>query len=215
LKLNILKMKSKGLTIVFSLLIGVIIVLSPFDAKAQNKVLLMNGAELEGKAEPIDSLTTKFHWEKKGKIKEIMLDNGRIFSYTLNGVETLVYYYDPEIGNIFTISEMRAYILGEQQALENYKSIVPSVASLGGNAAVGTAFGFSAAILPAPLLTAAVFQVLPTKKGKAPEHLPENEKRIFKEGFRDTARPKKLKRTLLWSTVGLVGGIIVHNSVGQ
>ena len=87
-------------------------------------ILMMTGKVLEGKVTSEDSSYIYYEHEKKsGKVKSKKLDWERVFSFTdESGNEKLVYVEDSAIGNFFTEDEMRAYIRGEQDAWNGYKS---------------------------------------------------------------------------------------------
>ena len=89
-----------------------------------SSILMMTGKVLDGVVTGEDSSFIYYDYEKKsGKVKSKKLDWERVFAFTDEaGVEKLVYIGDSTIGNHFTESEMRAYIRGEQDAWNGYKS---------------------------------------------------------------------------------------------
>jgi len=96
-----------------------------FFAKAQDKpdtVYFMNGEILLGKV--IDTLMNKvtITFMKKDEDKTLKIEEERIFKIGYGGGSTKIYYqYDTLIGNIFTVEEAWYFVLGEQDAIRNYK----------------------------------------------------------------------------------------------
>ena len=101
----------------------VIIILSITSAKAQDKLLLMNGQELNCRILEDTSIILKVEIPKrKGKLIEREIHRNEIFSYTKSGQKEIVLYVqDTIIGDIYTIDQMRVYMAGEKDARQNYK----------------------------------------------------------------------------------------------
>lgn len=98
-----------------------------FSLVAQEKspsILMITGKVIDGTVTSEDSSYIYYDYEKKsGKVIPKKLDWERVFSFTdQNGIEKLVYMEDSATGNYFTEAEMRAYIRGEQDAWNGYKS---------------------------------------------------------------------------------------------
>ncbi len=87
-----------------------------------NSIQLLNGKTIEGKVTGNDGefLTYEYLKKKNHFVKEI--DLLRVFSFTKEGEETIVYKQDTSIGNVFSQEEMQMFIYGERDSQEHSKS---------------------------------------------------------------------------------------------
>lgn len=173
----------------------------------QTKITLLNGVTIQPINYTIGNEFTEISLLKKGKTKDYKLENSRIFSIESDGVEKLIYTYNPEIGNDVKVENVRAYIKGEQEALENYKAIGPSVGNGLINLGAGTLIGLSAVALPLPILSTFSTHLIPLRNPSAPDYMSVEETLYFTEGYKATAKSKRIKRSLLWGALGITGGI--------
>jgi len=97
---------------------------------AQDKLLFLNGKILEG--EILEQTDYEFSFQDK-KNKQYSIDKYRVFSFTKNDKESIVYKYDTLAGNFLKVDDMQLYVYGERDAHLTYNSNFVS--------AVGIAFG--------------------------------------------------------------------------
>jgi hypothetical protein len=178
----------------------------------------MTGKYLDGKVVNKDSLYV--HYEdarKNGKIKGRKLDLERVFSFSdSNGSEVLVYTMDTNLGNYFSVQEMRYYIKGEQDAMNNYKPHWVVLVGLPATAGVG--------FLLANTVTVAAFAVpflymiaanqprpkIKLKNVSSPELV---SKPAYVLGYERAVQNKRLFRALGTGLIGTAAAIIVGQSL--
>lgn len=145
-------------------------------------------------------------------LREGALEREDVFSYTTeNGEETVYYFYDEPLGNVASIEEMRAYVIGERDA----RLGVTGNAWLYSGLAVGLITGYAArgsvlalAVPPLVALTARIPVV------KIKEDNIQNSSYKYNEdyaaGYERYARSKYTRKALLGSAIGTVVGLIAY-----
>ena len=103
----------------------VIILLSIFiNSYSQDTINLLNGNQIIAKSifyEPASSML-KYDVIKKNKVKQKMIDRIDIYSIRFSdNTEKIFYYPDSIIGYTLSQSDMYDFILGEREAIKNYK----------------------------------------------------------------------------------------------
>lgn len=146
------------------------------------------------------------------KHKKIELDRSEVFSirYGATGKEVVIYTYDTLTGNDFTIPEARMFIAGEQDAQKGFRAIGTSIGAF----FIGTASGVTGAsffVLGPPFLYSGLMAYprirIPHRSVKNLENVKSD---AYLYGYDNTARKKRVLRSLLWGGVGLVVGLTVH-----
>jgi len=183
---------------------------------AQDKLLFLNGKELSG------SLIEKTDYEftfKNLKDKQFVIDKYRVFSYTQDNKENVVYEFDTLSGNFLKTQDMKMFVYGERDAHKTYKPHFSNITGIG----VGIAAGFmmqsdqSFVYIPIPILYTIGTLFFPTrvKQNKLSDtsYLKEDE---YLRGYERIARSKRtqgaLKNSLLGMGVGFLIGVIVNKS---
>ncbi|MFT7614992.1 MAG: hypothetical protein ACI9J3_003980 [Parvicellaceae bacterium] len=84
-------------------------------------ILLLNGKVIDGVVKENDGEFLKYEFSNKKNrfIKEI--DILRVYSFTAANKETIVYYQDTMLGNVYSVDEMRMLIYGEADSDKNSK----------------------------------------------------------------------------------------------
>jgi len=98
------------------------LVFSSVSFAQDNTILLLNGKVLEGEVKSNDGEFLKYHYKKKKNEFVKTIDLQRVYSFTQEGKETIVYEMDTLMGNIYSQDEMRMFIYGEQDADKTSKS---------------------------------------------------------------------------------------------
>lgn len=182
---------------------------------AQDKILLMNGQELDVSILSDEGGEISFEAQRKsGKMKEINLFKGDVFSFTKAGqAETVLYAKDDFIGNDYTVTEMRYLVYGQGDARNGYKSW-PSAAGgfLFGVGGTLYAEGGYVPFVIFPLAYSFGMQIpyIKIKKNTVsdPGHLGYE---TYVEGYNKTARSKKFIHSFLATFAGVaVGAAIVE-----
>ncbi len=199
------------------LLISILFIFSSL--KAQDKILLLTGKEIKGKVLSETEYELKYEYQKKNELREQLIEKYRVFLYTKNGSEIVVYKQDSSMGNYLYEEEMRHFIYGERDADMGYK---PTVSTIGGvivGSAAGAYMGYDGGIVlvATPFIYTAI-QLLP--KIRVNTKNVSNKAYLIKEdylyGYERVARSRKVQRSLLSSIIGFgvgfaVSSIVVNN----
>lgn len=175
----------------------------------QDKLLFLNGKELKGKL--IEKTNYEFTFKNKND-KQFIIDKYRVFSYTQNNKESIVYKFDTLSGNFLKMEDMKMFVYGERDAQLTFKPRLTN----GIGFAVGGAAGYmmnrdqSIVYLPVPLVYTAITLLFPTKvkqdKLADPRYLNEDE---YLRGYERIARGKRTQGALKSSIFGLGVGFLI------
>lgn len=181
---------------------------------AQDKVLLMNGAELEcritGDSGTVMILETS---RRNGKTRMREIHKSEIFSIVREGSpEKVLYVQDSLFGDVYSVDQMRIYLAGERDARSNYSAWPTALVGFvicGGMAAWGGE-GFLTAIGPPIVYT--LLQLAPKihirEKYMSDVHYKYNE--IYASGFEPPARSRKLMAALGGGYGGSATAVILY-----
>ncbi|HKK39764.1 MAG TPA: hypothetical protein VJ949_10130 [Cryomorphaceae bacterium] len=145
-------------------------------------------------------------------LREGAMEREAVFSYQpANGEERLYYFYDEPLGNVASVEEMRAFVIGERDA----RFGVTGNAWLYSGMAVGLITGYvsrgSVLALAVPPLVALTARI-PVVKIK--EENIQDSKYKFNEdyaaGYERYARSKYTRKALLGSAIGTVVGLLTY-----
>ncbi len=190
-----------------------IILISTFIAASvcaigQDEILFLNGKSLKG------SLLDKTEYEftfKDQKGRQFILDKYRVFSYTQNNKESIIYSYDTLSGNFLKVQDMKMFVYGERDAHETFKPGFSNLMAFGVGAGAGFAMqkDQSFLYLPAPLLYTTITLLFPTrvKQRRLTEtkYIKEDE---YLRGYERIARSKRTQGALRNSIIGMVAGYV-------
>jgi len=184
------------------------VVLFSVVVSAQDEILFLNGKTIRG------TLLEKTNYEftfKTEKEKQYVLDKYRIFSYTQNDKENIVYEYDTLSGNFLTIKDMRLFVYGERDAYASYKPVFSNSVGFGMGAVAGYFMHKESSFLfiATPLLYTVGTLIFPTKVNK--RRLQDHQ--YFKEdeylrGHERVARSRRTQEALKSSVVGMGVGFL-------
>tara|TARA_R110001592_G_scaffold51279_1_gene157913 strand:+ start:2991 stop:3602 length:612 start_codon:yes stop_codon:yes gene_type:complete len=182
--------------------------------KAQDKLLFLNGKELEG------SILSQNKYEftfKDTKQKEFKVDTYRLFSYSQNNTETVLYKYDTLEGNFLKVQDMKMFVYGERGAYQSFSSPVTNITGLliGGVAGYFMQKDQAFLYIATPLIYTTITLPFPTrvkqKKLTNLEHIKDDE---FLRGYERVARSKRtqnaLKSSIIGTGLGFLIGLIVN-----
>lgn len=104
-------------------LIGIILgFISNHSIAQKNTLLLVNGKIVDGKVIHNDGEFIKYEFQQKKNLFIKEMDVLRVYSFTIDDKETVVYKQDTTFGNVFSKDEMRMYIYGESDSENSIKS---------------------------------------------------------------------------------------------
>jgi len=168
-------------------------------AYCQQKIVLLNGKEIEIKSFVVRTEQITFKKIVNGKEKKRSVDRFRVFSI-VNPDSTEQMIYEPDTFYDMTIDQMRLFIQGEQAAMKYYRK--PGNV-IGGflSGVVGSYFTFYG--LPVPLLYGTVMGRI-SPKVRLPDDAiyPDQKTEEFREGYKRKGRDIKTRQTVF---AGLVG----------
>jgi len=208
----------------------------------QDSIILLNGKAYRGSFNSIENdflYYTGTEKKKENVLVEISTD--RIFSYTVNGSETILYKQDELKGDYLTVDEARFTTLGSYDARKTFKPRVAFYSSLAiglgvsildtyysqnaydefvsingvppTKAAVGF-FGTSPTLMPilVPLVLSATWG-LPTFKIKSHQILQKDlvGNEFYYRGFHRIAKQKRIFAAIKGSAIGIGLGIISYS----
>ncbi len=195
----------RNFNILFFLLIG----LSSIDVNGQDKLLFLNGKELKGSL--IEKTNYEFTFKNKDN-KQFIIDKYRVFSYTQNNKENIVYEFDTLSGNFLKVKDMKMFVYGERDAHKTFKPRFTNVIGFAAGGAAGYMMNRDQTIVyvPIPLVYTAITLLFPTRvkqnKLKDTKYLKEDE---YLRGYERIARSKRTQGALKASLVGLGVGFLV------
>lgn len=181
-----------------------------------NENLRFNMLEKKGdnisKAE-LDSLVgAKSKAFKEPNIKESYISSSDIFAiHNPDGTKKVLYFYDPGFGNNYVEHEMQEFIIGERDALLNYRGRFAFWGGVGFGAAAGIALQRSVFSVTAPFVWSlgAAVPVIRIKEKYMTDTSMKTEP--YKSGFARTARTRNIIQGLKGSVLGLGVGILIYS----
>lgn len=172
-------------------------------AFSQDKLLFLNGKELEGKILEFNKYQLTF---QTLKMKEIAIENYRLYSFSKDNKDTILYKYDTLEGNFLSEPDMKLFVYGERDAHRTYSSKFSNT--------IGFAFGSTAGYfmhkdqnffyISTPLVYTLGTLIFPTRvkqrKIKDLQYIKEDE---YLRGHERVARAKRTQNALLSTLIGL------------
>lgn len=171
----------------------------------KDTILLLNGNVVTGTVIDTTNGITSLK-NPKDSLKNIIIENDRIFSISNPQGESVMYAFDSLIGNEFTIDEMRYFIKGEQDAEKGFKAR----GAFWTNMALGAAGAVTGSFLcPLPPFAFTALSGLPKVKIKHKtvsnmEYLTHD---TYIMGYERVARKKRKTGSLLGGGIGIGVGL--------
>jgi len=108
--------------LMFKTLASVVFLFFALSVYAQEKLVLLNGSEVQGKLQGIDSNFVSIQTMKKDKPKTMIIERYRVYSYTDSvGRDTIIYIPNPAEGNTFTTQEAEYFMYGQLDAGQSFR----------------------------------------------------------------------------------------------
>jgi hypothetical protein len=176
---------------------------------AQDKLLFLNGKQLNGQLLTVDNYEISF---KTDKGKEFLIDNFRVFSYTQKEQEIVLYKYDTLEGNFLKEQDMRMFVFGERDAHQTYHSKFSNALGflVGGTAGYFMHKDQAFIYVVTPLIYTSVTLLFPTtvkqKRLTDLQYIKDDE---YLRGHERVARSKRTQSSLLSSVVGMGTGFLI------
>lgn len=196
----------------------VIILLSIFiNSYSQDTINLLNGNQIIAKSifyEPASSML-KYDVIKKNKVKQKIIDRIDIYSVQFSdNTEKIFYFPDSVSGFPLSQTEMFDYILGEREALHNYKN--PYIA-IGGFVTGGIAVSFMRFWgVISPVVYATPIATINTKIKLSDQTNPSYlNNQNFVNGYKNAVTKKRLKNALFGSIAGVTTFAIISAIINK
>ena len=192
---------------IFSLLVSI--------SYSQDTAVFVSGDKVALMSYERDSLDQNIFILKTMKGKYKTINKEEIFSFVkkTGGEEIIFEPFEAENSN-FTVENMRIYIKGEQAARKNSKTrlatlsgFIVGVASPIFLSSIGTNYLFYSPV-PIAFTNFMVGLTIPTKKSVLKKYPQMGTNDFFMEGYRYTARSKRLNNSIKGGLVGLGVGIL-------
>jgi hypothetical protein len=185
---------------------------SPEDTLHQDRILMMNGREIECKVTDIGMGTVDYEMRKKGKLKKGAVPMAEVFSVQRAGEEEeFIYEKDSARGNTLARSEMRYFIHGEQDAMSGFRTPLTTIGGLAIGAAGGYFLEFSVFTVTVPLVFTLGSTIPKVRIDRAtvsdPAYL---DREFYLKGYEREARNKRLLNALKSSAGGVVLGMALY-----
>ena len=93
-----------------------------FSQSFNDSIILLNGNVFRGKVVGLTEEYLTFKSQGKKGVEDLRIEHYRIFSYTQDDLEKVMYTYDTTIGNFLTVDESRKFALGSYDARKTFSS---------------------------------------------------------------------------------------------
>ena len=193
------------------------ILLASVNSFSQDTINLLNGKQIFSKSIIYDTSSTLLKYDivvKNKKIIQKSIDKIEIYSIDSANKSLKVFYFqDSLMGNYLSVRDMHNYILGEREAIKNYKA---PWATVGGFAAgfLPTTFFFNFyGALAIPLYATSISLFAPKLKASKLSDSKLIYDDNFVEGYKTAASKKKVKNALFGSVAGFVTAVIVMETI--
>jgi hypothetical protein len=190
------------------ILITVIFLLST-NVKAQDKILFLNGKMIEGSI--LEKTNYEFTFRDKKK-DEFSIEKYRVFSYTQNNKESIVYKFDTLTGNFLNVNDMKMFVYGERDAHQIYKPMVSNFLgfTLGATAGYFMHKENVFIYIATPFIYVPITLLFPTKvKAKNLTEVKYLKEEEYLRGFERVARSKRTRGALKSSFAGVITGYLI------
>lgn len=182
------------------------------DTSGSDRILLMNGKELEGRILEEEEGKVTYKYLKRGDWKTEALAKYRIYSLNPEGEEErILYEQDSAIGNDLSRDQMGNFILGERDAMQGYRAPYTMAGGLVLGAVGAYALEWSVFTLTIPLvytLGATAPKIRVDKSTVSDQDLLESDH--YLKGYEREARSKRLFNALKGSVGGIVIGMVTY-----
>jgi len=188
-----------------------LIIFSAFSLSAQDNILMLSGHILEGKIVDHNRHHVKYEMTKGKSTRTLEIESYRVFSFTKDGSETVMYKRDSTIGNYLSEQEMRYFIWGAQDAMEHFSGRWAFFSGIGVGAIGGYLLAQSFIVVSVPLvypIVTSVHKIHPKETySRDPKLL---EEPAYLTGYHKTTKSKRFFQALKGSLLGTVAGVSAY-----
>ncbi|MCB0793220.1 MAG: hypothetical protein KDB88_00655 [Flavobacteriales bacterium] len=192
-----------------------LILFTALAARAQDKILMMNGQVIEGEVIGQSTLEIRYLTDKGKKRVERSEPTESVFSVTdRTGKERLWYFHDTIFGNDLEPEQMRWFIKGEQDARDGYKPLIPMIGgfALGAGLTIGFDMEVMSLLIPPVYAGTMALPRVHVTKGSIRDPLMEGDE-YYATGYARVGRTKRVVRSLISSAAGVLVGLGVRQLI--
>lgn len=181
---------------------------------AQDKILLMNGAEMDCRIVNDSGTVIVFELTRKnGKVKTREVHKNDVFSVSLRGEkERVLYIQDSLFGDVFTEDQMKMYLAGQRDGRANFRAMPTAFVGYVVCGAIAYAGGDGVLTATVPPILYMTVQLAPKihirKKYMSDINYMYNE--IYAQGFEPPARTRKMLAGLSGGYLGAATAILIY-----
>ncbi len=181
------------------------------DTSKMDTLFFLNGEVRAIKVvDTIDHLV-RFLPQKRGRRPRVQdVEKAKVFSLKFsNGQERILYFSDSTNGNLLSVLEAKMFMLGEQEADQNYRNKWPFLIGFTVGAVSPLVLSNAVLLSPIPAVVTPLHTLIPnihidTKKIATKNYLQYD---TFLMGYEKVARKKNFIHALMGSGVGLAAGL--------
>ncbi|MFN8698190.1 MAG: hypothetical protein ACK500_04300 [Flavobacteriales bacterium] len=181
---------------------------------AQDKILLMNGAEMDCRILNDSGTVITFELTKKnGKVKTREVHKNDVFSVSTGGEkERVLYVQDSLFGDIYTEDQLKMYLVGQRDGRANFRAMPTAVVGYLVCGAIAYAGGDGVLTATVPPILYMMVQLAPKihirEKYMSDINYMYNE--IYAQGFEPPARTRKMLAGLSGGYLGAASAILIY-----
>lgn len=185
-----------------------LLVFFSFSAYSQDEILMLSGHILNGKIIDHNKQTITYEYTKGNNTRILDVETYRVFSFTQNGKENIVYKKDTAMGNFLPVDEMRYFIWGAQDAMEHYNGRWAFISGTAIGAVGGYFLAQSFVVISVPL----VYPIVTSIHKIHPKETYSRDPKLLNEpaylaGYHKNTKSKRFFQALKGSLLGTAVGV--------
>jgi hypothetical protein len=182
----------------------------------QDTLTLLNGNQFFVNIKEVNDYFIDYTDPIDKKIRLRSRELSTVFSYRKKEQsEVIIYQYNPEIGNIYQVEEMRHFMTGERHADQYYTPLVSNIISLlaGGYAGYAIAESEELAFIATPLLISSIVMIPGTRVKRNDYNQQLRTASPYRNGYKRVAKGKKFLGAFKLSIVGMTASILFVEAI--
>ena len=180
---------------------------------AQNTLWLANGKKKEIGEYKLEKKDFVIYKNKKGKFKSI--EKFDVYSIIEESKKEVIVYKPDSVDNeSFTLTEMKAFVQGQYDANQHFKSLLSSIGGIG----VAAASSLLINPLYTPIVSGVYCGVIGSTKASEKKIIIPNEftnSDHYLLGYKKATKRKRIKNAILGSAIGLAAGFATFVIINQ
>lgn len=197
----------------YQILIIITLLIIQNSSLAQNTLWLTNGKKKQIGDFNLEDKELVLYKNKKGKTKSI--ERYDVFSIIeSSNNEILIFKQDSGYSEAFNLQEMRAFVEGQYDASQNFKSPLTTIGGFAVSGAASVVINPLYVLLISGAYTTTIGVTKPLKSNiSIPEKYSDN--KFYKLGYEKAVKKKRVKNAIIGSAIGLVAGFTTFVVINQ